>query len=85
VGLAYSTSGQLYAIDLAWQDENAGGVYRLDDARFEGQPACRAVKIAEVVRPTSLLFAPDGALYVASWGKGNGAKQGTIVKISGEF
>jgi hypothetical protein len=85
VGLAYSPSGQLYAIDLAWQEDDAGGVYRLDDARFQGQPACRAVKIAEVARPTSLLFAPDGAMYVTSWGKGNGAKNGTIVKITGEF
>jgi hypothetical protein len=85
VGLAYSPSGQLYALDLAWQDEKAGGVYRLDDARFEGQPACRAVKIAEVVRPTSLLFASDGALYVTAWGKGNSEKNGTVMKVTGEF
>ena len=85
VGLAYSPSGQLYAIDLAWQGEKAGGVYRLDDARYNGQPACRAVKIAVVARPTSLLFAPDGALYVTSWGKGDDTKHDTIVKITGEF
>jgi hypothetical protein len=85
VGLAYSPSGQLYAIDLAWQDDEAGGVYRLDDARHNGQPACRAVKVAEVVRPTSLLFAPDGSLYVTSWGKGSNSKHGKIVNVTGEF
>jgi hypothetical protein len=85
VGLAYSPSGQLYAIDLAWEDEGAGGVYRLDDVRFEGQPACRAVKVAEIARPTSLMFAPDGVLYATAWGTGGDAKLGTVVKITGEF
>ena len=85
VGLAYSPSGQLYAIDMAWNDENAGGVYRLDDARFEGRPACRAVKIASLVRPTSLVFAGSGTLYVSSLGAGTNAKMGTITKITGEF
>lgn len=85
VGLAYSVTGQLYAIDLAWQSEKQGGIYRLDDVRYNGQPACRAVKIAEVNRPTSLLFADGGTLYVTVWGKGGNAKSGQIVKITGEF
>jgi hypothetical protein len=85
VGLAYSPAGQLYAIDLAWEDDEAGGVYRLDDARFEGQPACRAVKIAEVARPTSLLFGDNGTLYVSTWRKDGAAQQGAILKITGEF
>jgi hypothetical protein len=85
VGLGYSPSGQLYAIDLAWQEAQGGGVYRLDDARYEGQPACRAVKIAEIARPTSLLFDPSGAIYVTAWGEGNDSKSGAVVKITGEF
>ena len=85
VGLAYSPSGQLYAIDLAWADAGAGGVYRLDDVRHEGQPACRAVKIAAVARPTSLLFDSSGAMYVTAWGRGSDSKKGVVVKITGEF
>ena len=85
VGLAYSPSGQLYAIDFAWQKQQAGGVYRLDDARLDGRPACRAVKIAEVVRPTSLLFDASGAMYVTSLGIRTNAKRGSIIKITGEF
>jgi hypothetical protein len=85
VGLAYSPTGQLYAADLSWEDEKAGGIYRLDDARLDGQPACRAVKIAEIVRPTSLVFDASGAMYVTSLGTGTNEKQGSIVKITGEF
>ncbi len=85
VALAYSPSGQLYAIDFSWVDEKSGGVFRLDDARLDGRPACRAVKIAEVVRPTSLVFDSSGALYVTSFGTGTNAKRGQIIKITGEF
>jgi hypothetical protein len=85
VCLAYSPSGQLYAIDFAWQKQKAGGVYRLDDARLDGRPACRAVKIAKIVRPTSLLFDAGGTMYVSSLGTGTNAKRGSILKITGEF
>jgi hypothetical protein len=85
VGLAYSPSGQLYAADFAWQEENEGGVYRLDDARLDGQPACRAVKIASIEHPTSLLFDDSGNLYVTSFGNGTNAKHGKIITIKGSF
>ena len=85
VGLAYSPSGQLYAIDFAWQQPNSGGVYRLDDARWNDRPACRAVKIATIARPTSLAFASDGSLLVTAFGSGDKPKQGNIIKITGEF
>jgi hypothetical protein len=85
VGLVYSPTGQLYALDLAWDNEKAGGVYRLDDARENGRPTCRAVKIASVVRPTSLVFDKSGILYVTALGSGANAKRGQILKITGEF
>ncbi|MDZ4657439.1 MAG: hypothetical protein SH868_07645 [Bythopirellula sp.] len=85
VGLAYSPSGQLYAIDFAWHKEKLGGIYRLDDARLDGRPACRAVKIANLVRPTSLLFDASGAMYVTAFGTGTNAKRGSLIKITGEF
>lgn len=85
MGLAYSPSGQLYAVDFAWQDAGQGGVYRLDDARLDGRQACQAVRIAAVTRGVALAFAPDGSLYVTTLGEKENAKQGTVLKITGEF
>jgi len=84
-GLAYSPKGNLYAVDTAWQDDQSGGVYRLDDAQVEGKQACRAVKIASVAKPTALAFTPNGELYVTTFGPTVDDKQGTLVKITGEF
>ncbi len=85
LSLAYSPSGQLYAADFSWHDEQAGGVYRIDDARVEGQQTCRAVKIASVVRPFGIAFTPDGSLFVTAFGAGENTKQGTLIKITGDF
>jgi DNA-binding beta-propeller fold protein YncE len=75
-GLAYSpASGSLYAADFA------GGVYRIDDASEPGHPACRTVKVAEVAKPTSLAFAPDGSLYVVTFGSGE--DNGALEVVSG--
>ncbi|NOZ40409.1 MAG: hypothetical protein GXP24_09305 [Planctomycetes bacterium] len=85
ISLAYSPTGQLYAADFSWHDAQAGGVYRIDDARLDGRQTCRAVKIASIVRPFSLAFAPDGSLFVTALGEGDNTKQGTLVKITGEL
>jgi hypothetical protein len=68
VALAYSSEGDLYALDFAWADAEMGGVYRLEAAQVDGRESCRPVKIAAVVRPTALAFAPDGSLYVTAFG-----------------
>lgn len=83
VSLAYSPTGQLYAADFSWQNEADGGVYRIDDARIEGQQTCRAVKVAAIVRPMSLAFAPNGSLFVTAFGEGENEKQGALIKITG--
>jgi hypothetical protein len=85
VGVAASPSGQLYVVDFAWQEASAGGVFRIDDARVDGRPSCRAVKIASVPHPTSLAFAVGGAMYVTSAGADPGAKEGQILKLTGDF
>lgn len=78
VALAYSpSSGNLYAADA----EN--GIYRIDDASAAGRPASRAVKVADVVGPTSFVFAPDGALYATTLGRSVDA--GTLTIITGEL
>ena len=85
ISLAYSPSGQLYAADFSWQDAQAGGVYRLDDARLEGRQTCRAVKIAALVRPYGMAFAPDGSLLVTAFGEGENDKRGSLTRITGDF
>jgi hypothetical protein len=85
IGLAYSPWGNLYAVDFASGDDKSGGVYRLDDARLNNRPACRAVKIADIAHPTSLMFDKYGVLYVSSLGEESSEKQGQIIKVSGEF
>jgi hypothetical protein len=69
VGLAYSPTGDLYAVDFSWADAKAGGVYRLEAAQVDGRESCRAVKLAAAVRPTSLAFTPAGSLYVTAFGE----------------
>ena len=77
-GLTYNpTSGNLFAADFA------GGVYRIEDASEAGRPACRAVKIADVNRPTALAFAPDGSLYVVTFGDRD--DNGTLTVLSGDL
>ncbi len=85
IALAYSPSGRLYALDFAWADEQAGGVFRLDDVRVDGQQACQAVRIASLIRPLGLAFTPDGTLYVTALGPGENDSQGTLVKITGNL
>lgn len=84
-GLAYSPSGDLYALDAAHADPKSGGVYRIDAADVDGRQSARAVKIAAIERPTSLAFTPDGFLYVTAFGESAGAGQpptGALLKIS---
>jgi len=79
VGLAYSPGGDLYALDFAAAKPSEGGVYRLEAATVDGRETCRAVKIASVLRPTALVFTPDGALYVTARGD---AADGKLLKIT---
>lgn len=84
--LAFSPSGQLYAADLAWGASTTGGVYRLDEAIVDGRQTSRPVLIAEVTRPTSLVFTSKNEMVVTALGDevGNQAV-GQLVKITGEF
>ncbi len=78
VGLAYSPiTDSLYAADFA------GGVHRIDDASEPGHPTCRTVKVADVGKPTALAFAPDGALYVVTYGSGD--DNGTLEVVTGDL
>jgi hypothetical protein len=82
--LAYSRMGNLYALDIAWSDEKAGGLFRLDAARESNAPSIRAVQIAPLERPTAMAFAPDGTLYVTLLGVAEekpGENSGKLMKF----
>ena len=84
-GLAYSPTDQLYAVDVVRVDAKLGGVYRLDAAEVDGQQTTRAVKIAAAQRPTALVFAPDGVMYVTAIGPRqapDGEPTGVLLKIT---
>jgi hypothetical protein len=75
VGLAYSPSGKLYAVDFAWVDPTQGGLFELTISGEE----CKATKIAltdkdgnalNLDRPTTLAFDKEGGLYIAVFGMG---------------
>lgn len=87
VDLAYCpASGNLYAVDAAWHDDAAGGIYRLDAKTIDGGQQCEAVRIAACRRPTSLAFTPAGdALYVTTFGPKDEPKQGQLLRITGPF
>jgi hypothetical protein len=83
--LAYSGTDNLYAADVVRADAKLGGIYRLDAAKVDGQQTTRAVKIAPAERPTALVFAPDGAMYVTAIGPRqapDGAPTGVLLKIT---
>jgi hypothetical protein len=75
--LAYSPiTNRLYAADLS------AGIFRIDDTSQPGKPACLAVRVAEVDRPSAIAFAPDGALYAVTFGDGD---NGTLQVVTGDL
>ncbi|MFV1965824.1 MAG: hypothetical protein ACC628_10405 [Pirellulaceae bacterium] len=83
--LAYSPKDQLYATDLAWQADGAGGLYQIVAALVDGRQVAQAKKIVSLDRPTAIAFAKDGSLYVTAMGMagaGGDRKSGRLLKIS---
>jgi glucose/arabinose dehydrogenase len=90
--LAYSPrSGNLYAASYGAEagefNPEESGIFRIEDASQPGKPAARAVRVANVVRPTDLAFAADGTLYVSTTGElqPSAGKQGAIIHLSGDL
>ncbi len=85
-GLAYSPkTGKLYCTDFAWLSPKDGGLFRLDMSEKDGKTTVTAVKIASLEKPTALVFAPDGTLYVTVNGAANvdvKDKTGKIVQFA---
>ncbi len=84
--LAYSPKTELlYATDFAWMEPKAGGLYRLDMALVGGVQGVKATRIVELDRPTAMVFAGDGTLYLTTIGGKENAnsKTGQVLKITG--
>ena len=80
----YSSSGRLYALDLAWANEGQGGLFRLDQS-LEG---VQAVLVAKLDRPAAMDFAADGSLFVVLFGSSQDKSaqgSGKLVKITGNL
>lgn len=91
-GLAYEpSSGWLFAVDFAWSDPTAGGLYRLDMDVRSGRQAIKAVKLQSLRRPTALAIPSNGIAYVTTLDGEVGAttspaaNAGKLLKISGDF
>jgi DNA-binding beta-propeller fold protein YncE len=84
--LAYSPKSELlYATDFAWMEPKAGGLYRLDMALAGGIQGVKATRVLEIDRPTAMVFAGDGALFVTTIGGDQSGKDktGRLLKITG--
>jgi hypothetical protein len=72
----------LYALDGSWQKPGEGGLFRLDAAlQTGGQTALKAVRIARLIRPTSMALAKDGSLFVTLLGPVD-ADSGRLVRFA---
>lgn len=81
-GLAFSPkSGNLYAIGASLQTHDVG-LFRIDEAIEAGKTGSKPVKIVNIEKPTSLAFAPDGALYVTT---SEGNERGTLLRLGGDL
>lgn len=85
VAVDYSPkTGQLYALDLAWNRPADAGLYQLVSAFKDGLPAMTTRKIVALERPVALAFRGDGELLIASLGPAgsDGTKSGRVLRVA---
>ncbi len=82
IGVAYSPkTGKVYGLDFSWAEPSKGGLFRLE----VGAEQVKAVRLADLEKPTALAFAPDGKLYVTVLGSDEpkGSKTGQLLVFEG--
>ena len=83
--LAYAPSGQLYATDFAWIQADQGGLFQLVSRLDQRKLALEARRIVPLDKPTAMVFAGTGALYVTVLGTAaprSGRQPGQLLKIT---
>jgi hypothetical protein len=74
VALGYATrpsaprSPLLYALDASWQNQDQGGLFRLDAALQGGTPTVNAVRLATFQRPMGMAALDPTTWLVTAWG-----------------
>ncbi len=83
--IAYSTrTPQLYAVDFSGSEPTEGGLFRLDQSFVDGKQSIKPKRIVTLERPTSLVFAPNGSLFITVAGPpatDGSSKSGKLLKI----
>ncbi len=82
-GIAYGpTRGRLFAVDLSLCDPENAGLFKLVADTDTG---CKAVKIMDLDRPTSMAFDDEGDLYITLLGSvvDSDEPTGKLIRISG--
>lgn len=75
MGLCYASPPEandqhfLYAVDAAWSEPEAGGLFRLDAKLSGGTMAIEPVRLAKLRHPIAIERALDGTLYVTTAGE----------------
>lgn len=82
--VTYGPSGQLYATDFSWIDTAEGGLFHLVSKRDTDTPGVVAQKVVGLDKPTAMVFAADGTLYITVIGTATETNKtpGKLVKIA---
>jgi hypothetical protein len=84
-GLAWSSSGKLYATDFSWIDASKGALYLLNLGKQDAT-AAKATRILDLDKPTGIAFDEEGNAYIAVFGtaaEGSDEPAGQVIKVSG--
>ncbi|QDU97036.1 hypothetical protein Pla8534_48610 [Lignipirellula cremea] len=79
---------QLYALDYSWSAPEEGGLFQLLKRVKDDKQSVEARKIASLDKPTGMIFAEDGTLYITVIGtaeEGAETKPGKLLKLEGKF
>ncbi|MBX3422517.1 MAG: hypothetical protein KF752_13265 [Pirellulaceae bacterium] len=78
--VAYSARRQMYVLDAAWSQPDAGGLYRIvADATVTS--GMKAIKLADLLHPICMAFDGEGGLYVTLRDAADHSGGGRLVKI----